>query len=143
MSFLHDGEQQCSEGQHADATRLRAAANARMRRIDRKSTSFQHSAGNESERALGNIKQGRWRSPTTFEFFQHHASAVGYAKNRVIDEANADPSIGGCLDDVALADSIANFDLNGSTAGSHKDARANYNLDFANSNKMSRVRRRP
>ena len=124
LNFLHGSKEQCRKGQYADAARLRAAANARKRRVDRETTGFRHSASDEGEGSAGDIEQGRRRSPVTDELFQLHAGAVGQAKGSAVDKANADSAISCGLDDVTLKDRITKLDLNSDAVGSRKGARA-------------------
>ena len=65
------------------------------------------------------------------EFVQHRAGAAEYVEYGTVDELNADLTIGRSLNDVALANRIANLDLNDGAAGPRQGARTEYRLNMA------------
>ena len=65
------------------------------------------------------------------EFVQHHASAAGQVEHGAVDEANSDPPVGCGLDHVALANRIADHDLNGNAARTPEGAATDRRLNIA------------
>src|SRR6266481_3856606 len=133
MDFLQNGEDQCGERQHADPAGTSAAPNASNRRVDPEATGLSHLACNKRECPSTDTEQGRLRGPVGVadKFVQHHARAAGQVEGGAVDEANTGPAVGGGLDDVALANRIADLDLNGSAARTREGARTNRRLNMA------------
>jgi len=52
-------------------------------------------------------------------------------KGGAVDEANTGPAVGGGLDDVALANRIANLDLTGNAAGTREGAGSDSRSEYA------------
>ena len=110
-----------------------AAPNASNRRVDPEATGLRHLADNESEGPSGDTEQGRMRGPVGVadEFVQHHARATGKLEAGAVDEAKSNPAVGCGLDDVALANRIANLGLNGNSARTRQGAGTDRRLNMA------------
>ena len=110
-----------------------AAPNASNRRIDRETTGLCHPAGHESEGPSGHPEQGRMRGAVGVadEFVQRNARAGEQVEHSAVDEANSDPPVGCGLDHVALANRIADHDLNGNAARSPEGAATVRRLNIA------------
>ena len=65
------------------------------------------------------------------EFVQHHARATGQLEAGAVDEAKSNPAVGCGLDDVALANRIANLSLNGNSARTRQGAGTDRRLNIA------------
>ena len=132
LAFLHGRENQGNERQHADATGMGGPANASKRRVDSEAFGIRPLAGNESEGPSGHLEQGRMRGAVgVAELAYHYASVTGEVENGAVDEANSDPPVGGGLDHVALANGIADHDLNGNAVRSTEGAATDRRLNIA------------
>ena len=132
VSFFHDREDQAGKRKHANAASPGATTNARNWRVDPEVAGFRHFAGDEREGSPGDLEQRRRCPPVACKFFQLDARTVIKAKNRAVDETDAYSAVGSGLNDVALADSIANLDLNNDPVGTRKGTCTGNNLNFAN-----------
>ena len=96
LAFLYGGESQCGERQDADPAISRAASDACERRIDPEAAGLGYLAGNESEGALGQTKQGRIRGARALarKFVQHQARGGGKIEHSAVDESYADGAFG-------------------------------------------------
>ena len=111
------------------------AANASKGRVNPQGAGLWQPTGHESESPSGQHEEGRIRSAVGLgdEFAQLHAGAAGQVEHCAIDEANSDPPVGCGLDDVTLANRIANCDFNGDAARTPDSAAASYRrLNVAN-----------
>src|SRR5437762_11028321 len=91
------------------------AANASEGRVDSEAVGLCHMAGNVGEGPSGHLEQRRMRRAVGVadELAYHYASVTGQAEHGAVDEADSDPPVGCGLDHIALANGIANHDLNG------------------------------
>ena len=138
VSLFHDREDQAGKRKHAKAASPGPTTNARNWGIDPEVAGFRHFASDEREGPPGDLEQRRRCPPFGRKFFQRDTRTVFKAKNRAVDEADADPAVGSGLNDVALADSIANLDLNDDPVGTRKGTCAGNNLNFANNMRQIR-----
>jgi len=82
-------------------------------------TGLRYLAGDESEGAFAETKQGRTRGPVANEFVQHHAGVIRKIERGAIGEGDADGAIGSGLDRVVPVDRITDLDLGNNAAGAH------------------------
>ena len=133
LAFLYGGESQCGERQDADPAILRAASDACERRIDPEAAGLGYLAGNESEGALDQTKQGRIRGAgrVAHKFVQNQARGGGEIERGAVGEGNADGAIGFGLNRIAPVDEIADADSNNLAVGAHDGDRTDRRPDFA------------
>ena len=114
LAFLYGGESQCGERQDADPAILRAASDACERRIDPEAAGLGYLAGNESEGALDQTKQGRirgaGRARTANSFSTKREAAERLNAVPSMKVMPTAPSASG-LDRIALIDEIADAGL--------------------------------
>ena len=106
LAFLYGGERQCGERQDADPAILRGASDRCERRIDPEAAGLGYLAGNESEGALDQTKQGRIRGAgrVAHKFVQNQARGGGEIERGAVGESNADGAIGFGLNRIAPVD---------------------------------------
>ena len=133
LAFLYGGESQCGERQDADPAISRAASDACERRIDPEAAGLGYLAGNESEGALDQTKQGRIRGAVRVasKFVQNQARGGGEIERGAVGEGNADGAIGFGLNRIAPVDEIADADSNNHAVGAHDGDRTDRRPDFA------------
>ncbi len=65
------------------------------------------------------------------EFVQLEMGVAGKVEDSIVDEADGDLAVAGGLNDIALANRIANFDWKKYTVGPRQRARTDDRLNFA------------
>src|SRR5262249_53104610 len=115
----------------ADPAILRGGADPCERGIDPEATGLRYLAGNESEGAFAETKQGRIRGAVANELVQHHAGVIRKIERGAIDEGDPDGAIGSDLDRVVPVDRITESNLSDSAARVHDGDQAGRRLDRA------------
>jgi hypothetical protein len=129
-SVLQSGEEQRSERQHSDPAGLGAASDTSKRCFNTQAAILRHCAGNESECAAADIEQGGRLVAVTSEFFHDRARVVRQIKCRTVGKTDADLAASRGLEDIALADRVAGFDLKGLAAWARQRARPDDGFDL-------------
>ena len=135
LAFLYGGERQCGERQDADPAILRGASDRCERRIDPEAAGPGYLAGNETEGALDQTKQGRIRSAdrVAHKIVQNQARGGGEIERGAVGEGNADGAIGFGLNRIASVDKVADAGSNKHPVGAHDGDGTDRRPDFADS----------
>ena len=103
LDFLHKGQDQCGERQHADPAGTSAPPNASNGRVDPEATGLSHLADNESEGPLHQTEQRGIARPVRVvgHFVEHHSRVRRKFEHGTIGESDAQLRTRSRLDDVA------------------------------------------